>query len=298
MGAMGGGMGMGMGMAGVGGDATQINQLIQMREQARCGKDFAQADQIREQLKQMGVEVFDKEKTWKQQSTGLSGIVIGYFGDRPPSDVEINALVIQREKARLRKDFATSDMIRDEMKARGVELYDKDLEWKSSDGRRGKIPTFDMIDKGLVQPGRNMMAGMGAMGGMGGGVSPELQAVLAQLAGTNPAWAGQLAPMLGMGGMGGGAPTSKPKGMPMTGGAVSPEAQQAVNVCKQCVGRALADEEIQFLVQTRENCRQAKDFAGSDTLRAEMKNIGLEVYDKEKVWKTSDGRQGAVPSWS
>merc|ERR1712066_532383 len=132
------------------------NQLIQMREQARCGKDFAQADQIREQLKQMGVEVWDKEKTWKQPSTGLSGIIIGFFGDRPPSDMEINAVVIQREKARLRKDFATSDMIRDEMKARGVELYDKDL----------------------VQPGRNMMAGMGAMGGMGGGVSPELQAVL------------------------------------------------------------------------------------------------------------------------
>merc|ERR1711862_1056190 len=244
----------------------------------------------------MGVEVWDKEKTWKQPSTGLSGIIIGFFGDRPPSDMEINAVVIQREKARLRKDFATSDMIRDEMKARGVELYDKDLEWKSSDGRRGKIPTFDMIDKGLVQPGRNMMAGMGAMGGMGGGASPELQAVLCQLAATNPAWAGQLAPMLAAA-----VPTSKPaKGMNMAnaGGPMTPEAKKAVTICKQCVGRALSDEEIQFLIQTRENCRQAKDFAGSDTLRAEMKNIGLEVYDKEKTWKTNDGRQGAVPTWS
>merc|ERR1719277_1571664 len=164
--------------AGSGGDAAQINQLIQAREQARCSKDFAQADQIREQLTQMGVEIWDKEKTWKQPSTGLSGIVIGFFGDRAPSDIEINALIIQREKARLRKDFATSDMIRDELKARGVELFDKDLEWKSNDGRRGKIPTFDMIDKGLVKPGRNMMAGVG--GGMGGGMatSPDLQAVL------------------------------------------------------------------------------------------------------------------------
>merc|ERR1711862_35363 len=231
-------------------------------------------------------------KTWKQPSTGLSGIIIGFFGERPPSDTEINALVIQREKARLRKDFATSDMIRDEMKARGVELYDKDLEWKSSDGRRGKMPTFDMIDRGLVKPGRNMMSGMG---GMGGGASPELQAVLVQLAATNPAWAGQLAPMLGVPG-----PTSAPKGKNMAnpGGPMTPEAQKAVTICKQCVGRALSDEEIQFLMQTRENCRQAKDFTGSDTLRVEMKNIGLEVYDKEKVWKTNDGRQGAVPTWS
>merc|ERR1719201_768592 len=169
---MGMGGGMGCGMGGMGGDATQINQLIQMREKARCGKDFAQADQIREQLTQMGVEVWDKEKTWKQAATGLSGIIIGFFGDRAPSDTEVNALIIQREKARLRKDFATSDMIRDELKARGIELFDKDLEWKSNDGRRGKIPTFDMIDKGLVKPGRNMMAGVG--GGMAG-ASPELQ---------------------------------------------------------------------------------------------------------------------------
>merc|ERR1719277_700303 len=285
--------------AGSGGDAAQINQLIQAREQARCSKDFAQADQIREQLTQMGVEIWDKEKTWKQPSTGLSGIVIGFFGDRAPSDIEVNALVIQREKTRLRTDFATSDMIRDELKVRGVELYDKDLEWKSNDGRRGKIPTFDMIDKGLVKPGRNMMAGVG--GGSGGmaGASPDLQAVLVQLAATNPAWAGQLVPML-TGGGGGGAskPSAKQVGMNMTAGAMTPDTKKAVNVCKSCVGRAPTDQEIQFLVQARENCRQAKDFAGADLLRSEMKNIGLEVYDKEKVWKTANGRQGAVPSWS
>merc|ERR1719188_1885924 len=74
MGAMGGLDAMSaMGAGGLSETAAQINQLIQMREQARCGKDYAQADQIREQLTQMGVEVWDKEKTWKQPSTGLSG---------------------------------------------------------------------------------------------------------------------------------------------------------------------------------------------------------------------------------
>merc|ERR1711862_15615 len=248
----------------------------------------------------MGVEVWDKEKTWKQPSTGLSGIIIGFFGDRAPSDIEINAIVIQREKARLRKDFATSDMIRDELKARGVELYDKDLEWKSNDGRRGKIPTFDMIDRGLVKPGRNMMDGV-VGGGGGGGVSPDLQAVLVQLAATNPAWAGSLVPML-VGGAGGAAAGkssgAKQVGLNMTTEQLSPEVKKAVNVCKQCVGRGPNAQEIQFLVQARENCRKNRDFAGADMLRSEMKNVGLEVYDKEKMWRTQNGQQGPVPAWA
>merc|ERR1711972_549550 len=129
--------------------------------------------------------------------------------------------------------------------------------------------------------------------------APDLQAVLAQLAATNPAWAGQLLPMLTGGAAG---PTAKPAakqvGMNLTASSASPEAKKATTVCKACVGRAPTDEEIQYLVQARENCRQAKDFAGADMLRSEYKTIGLEVYDKEKMWKTSDGRQGAVPSWS
>merc|ERR1711862_682036 len=129
-------------------------------------------------------------------------------------------------------------MIRDELKARGVELYDKDLERKSNDGRRGKIPTFDMIDRGLVKPGRNMMDGV--VGGVGGGgVSPDLQAVLVQLAATNPAWAGSLVPMLVGGAAGAAAGKSsgaKQVGLNMTTEQLSPEVKKAVT----CASSALA----------------------------------------------------------
>merc|ERR1719436_1919787 len=96
-----------------GGDAL-IRDLVRARERARAGKDFAQADSIRDQLRHMGVEVFDKEKLWRSTS-GKKGVVLG-FGNHP-LDVEIHALVVQREKARQIGDMVTADMIRDELKA-------------------------------------------------------------------------------------------------------------------------------------------------------------------------------------
>ncbi len=48
-------------------DAGQIDQLIVERNQARAAKDFARADQIRDQITEMGVELMDGPQgtTWK-----------------------------------------------------------------------------------------------------------------------------------------------------------------------------------------------------------------------------------------
>ena len=44
--------------------------------------------------------------------------------DESGSDPRIDALVAEREAARAAKDFATSDRIRDELAAEGIELVD------------------------------------------------------------------------------------------------------------------------------------------------------------------------------
>merc|ERR1719262_226053 len=112
----------------------------------------------------MGVEVFDKDKMWKSKN-GLSGIVIGYRsggnGDKQPggpTDVEISTIVQQREKARHQSDWTTADMIRDELKQWGVEIYDKDKIWKCSDGRNGMVPSWDQVSAGPA-PGPQPPAG-------------------------------------------------------------------------------------------------------------------------------------------
>jgi uncharacterized phage-like protein YoqJ len=38
---------------------------VEIREAARMQKDFQKSDQLRDQLKQMGVQLLDKEKVWK-----------------------------------------------------------------------------------------------------------------------------------------------------------------------------------------------------------------------------------------
>lgn len=319
-----------------------IKSLVLQREQARCSKDFGHADEIRRQLSSLGVELWDKEKLWKQEATGLSGIIIGFFGDRAPSDLEISALCIQREKARLKKDFVLSDSIRDELKQRGVELYDKEREWRvNADGRRGPIPTFNEVDKGLVKPGRQTTpARIPTAPGFGGPPTPsfgnsaapvpgygmntsvgygnlgapapipaDLQAAILQVASYaqnqgNPSLASQImalgnSPGNGMYSANGMNDMSGMKyGMNSTLGH-EPESTKVLNLIRQYASsnQRASYEEVVWMVQTREELRQMKNFSLSDTLRNEMKKIGIELFEKEKRWQTVHGDSGPIPMW-
>merc|ERR1719215_1013702 len=126
---------------------ANIKQLVRLREQARAEKDFAQSDKLRDDLKALGVDLYDKEKMWRSKS-GASGVIIGYRGQGGPTDVEITTLVVQREKARQSGDWGTADMIREELKQSGVDIYDKEKHWRASDGRSGPVPSWGVIQGG------------------------------------------------------------------------------------------------------------------------------------------------------
>merc|ERR1740121_2989750 len=142
---------------------AQVKELVNAREQARATKDFATSDQIRDQLKSMGVDLNDREKMWRAQS-GQVGVILGYRGGSGPSDIEINALVQEREKAKTNRNFQVSDMIRDELKAHGVHLIDREGHWRASDGRKGNL-------RGEARRGGPASRG----GGGGGQVTDEVQ---------------------------------------------------------------------------------------------------------------------------
>merc|ERR1719310_646524 len=95
----------------------------------------------------MGVDIFDKDKIWKAAS-GLCGVVLGHQthnGGPTPTDVEISTLIQQREKARGTNDYVIGDMIRDELKEWGVDIFDKDKVWRCKDGRSGQVPNFAAV---------------------------------------------------------------------------------------------------------------------------------------------------------
>eukprot|EP00913_Durusdinium_trenchii_P031478 g29471.t1 len=117
---------------------TQIKEYIEPSE------GDLDKEQIQKQLQDLGVELQDKEKLWKCMETQLQGIIIG-FRNNELSDVEVHTLVTQREKARMANDYELSDMIRDELKSRGVVIEDKQKVWTCTDGRRGAVPSWAQI---------------------------------------------------------------------------------------------------------------------------------------------------------
>merc|ERR1719263_327895 len=81
----------------------------------------------------------------------------------------------------------------------------------------------------------------------------------------------------------------------------SPDVQTALGIMAQvkAAGRPPSDAELNWLVEAREKVRKAKDWTGGDELRAAMKNyFGVEFLEKEKRWKSGDGREGLIPMWS
>lgn len=60
-------------------------------------------------------------------------------------------------------------------------------------------------------------------------------------------------------------------------------------------GSELSDEAIAELVAEREKARQAQNFPRADELRSQMRDQGVELLDKERIWRSSDGRMGLLP---
>jgi len=305
--------------AGSDGSDANVKHLVQMREQARASKDWAQSDRIRDDLKALGVELFDKEKMWRAKS-GASGCIIGYRGSAGPTDMEISALVVQREKARQSSDYNTADMVRDELRAVGVEIMDKEKIWRASDGRTGPVPAFAAIaassggGSGSLKP--SMLAkptgtvpsvpGLSGFGGLslGAGTSANVQVQVIQAAldaARDPATAARTLQLLQQASKGGGASRAPPSKAAAIASRQNPEAIEALNFMtrKRSSGQTTSDAEIDWLMGIREKLRHAKDFAGADQMRDAFRNtLGVELFEKEKRWQANDGRQGNIPTFT
>ena len=57
------------------------------------------------------------------------------------ADHVIHEKLVEREKARVARDYAKSDRMRDELQAAGIFVKDSEKRWSANDGRSGPIPT-------------------------------------------------------------------------------------------------------------------------------------------------------------
>lgn len=213
---------------------------------------------------------------------------------------DIVLLVVQREQARLSKDWKQADAFRDQLGAFGVKCDDKSNTWKGADGRTGRIPTFTEVENGAGDA-RAVMAGMQEKAqapppayssdseegriknmirereearsakdfGRSDMIRDELKAAGVDIFDKDKIWksnTGSCGVIIGYN-AGGSSPSP-------------------------------TDVEISTLVQQREKARSNKEWEVADMIRDELKLWGVDIFDKDKMFRCSDGRSGPVPQWS
>lgn len=301
------------------GSEAHIRALVHSREQARAAKNFAESDRLRDELRAMGVELFDKEKMWKANS-GLQGCILGYKGG-VATDVEVSALVAQREKARQSGDWATADLIRTELKQAGCDVDDKLKTWKTHDGRTGIVPSWTNSPSSVMSGGVPSLAAPVAPSATAAVSTIQTQLLQAALvAAQNPATAARTLQVLQQAAstgvlsasslLGAGpsasygrapVPTSRPSSAPVRPSSNNPDFNTALATVRdiKATGRFASDSEIMYVISVREKLRQDKDYGAADQLRDALRSeLGVEMHEKEKRWSTTDGRQGEIPLWS
>lgn len=305
-----------------------ITSLVVQREEARTAKDFAVADKIRDELRGEGVELDDKARTWRTVDGRSAPYGSQDFQHLPPaqdlytnspSDAEIRSLVVERERARAVQDYATADCLRQHLLSVGVELNDSERVWRASDGRQGTIvtggsdtrrcPLGDAEIQSLVAQREEARGQKDFL--RGDRIREELRRSGCELIDNEKRWQ----TVDGRQGHYSGAvlrstrvarsslpAVQEPSKRPRTGVKVEEvRAHTPPHPTVRATGSgtlSLSLPSIQALVAGRELARGNRDFNNSDAIREDLRGLGIEVWDKKKEWKSSDGRQGPILPFS
>eukprot|EP00966_Prymnesium_polylepis_P002995 68650-Prymnesium_polylepis.1 len=56
----------------------------------------------------------------------------------------------------------------------------------------------------------------------------------------------------------------------------------------------LPTDEVERIVELREQARRERDYTRADQLRAELRGQGIELFDADREWRAADGRRGLI----
>eukprot|EP00435_Cladocopium_sp_Y103_P040282 s1859_g10.t3 len=76
--------------------------------------------------------------------------------DGEPSNTYVWNQLVKREKARIERNFGEADRLRDALREKGIEIYDRERRWEAKDGRIGARPNHDDKEKDVPEdpPGK------------------------------------------------------------------------------------------------------------------------------------------------
>ncbi len=121
-------------------EKLEIEKLVAQRLEAKFDRDYATADQIREQLQNdFDVKVDDRKRKWSvgdkpfQGAPDLNAPYTRRGGGEVEDVAKVEELVEERADAKARRDYAAADAIRDQLNAMGISVDDRSREWRVAD---------------------------------------------------------------------------------------------------------------------------------------------------------------------
>jgi len=178
-------------------------------------------------------------------------------------------LVVEREIARFRKEWARADQLHARLSSIGVSLVSADKTWSTNSGLFGRIPTFSEIEA--------LSHDVGAIASTI--LDPSCSAIAAAMVSAQAPVAVQVP-------MGMTAPA-------MFSAAQVPMMQTQMN---STAGGGLA-EPVRLVVE-REIARFRKDWQLADELQVHLQNMGVTLSTPDKTWNSSCGLHGRIPSFA
>eukprot|EP00928_Gymnodinium_smaydae_P032999 TRINITY_DN23756_c0_g3_i1.p1 TRINITY_DN23756_c0_g3~~TRINITY_DN23756_c0_g3_i1.p1 ORF type:complete len:991 (+),score=166.49 TRINITY_DN23756_c0_g3_i1:95-3067(+) len=269
-----------------------VHQICLEREQARKDQDYAQSDRIRQKLEGMGVRLDDKTHTFFMPDgsrgsydlhTHTPQTVTASAASQPLISFEgVRAKCLQREEARKRGDYMTSDQIRDELNRHGVHLEDKQHTFTTPDGRKGSYSLNDAPSAPPVVQQSGPAAHLGYAQAAQAAHAAAYYQMYPHLAGQPMAYYPTMP-----GPPGGMLPGAPPGGMPPP--------PPPMGAPPGAVGRprsASMDHVRQYCIQ-REEVRKNGDYKTADLMRSELTAMGVRLEDKTHTFFLPDGSSGS-----
>lgn len=284
-----------------------VQQICVDREKARKGADYATSDQIRQKLDSIGVRLEDKSHTFfmpdgSRGSYDLSGAPAAAAS---LTFAEVQAKCLDRESARKRSDYSTSDSIRNELSRFGVTLEDKTHMFAMPDGTKGSynLAEVNSPSTGVAVPAvpAAPAAPQAAVAAAAAAAAHHAAAVAAQQAAYAAAYYPHLYPQY----------AHYAQQAAMQQHQLNPQAAYtayyqhlqpqpppppsgAASDSRAVAGPASSStESVRAYCLQREEIRKGGDYRMADQMRDKLIAVGVKVDDKTHTFHMTDGRSGS-----
>jgi len=244
-------------------DVEAIQALLAERADAKKARDFDAADELQAQLKEMGVDMDDRKRTWglaKAPNGGIEGYALE--GNVPEGVDEENLKVIfaKRADAKRARDFETADELQAQLKEMGVFVDDRTKTWGAAgapDGGyvlQGRPPAGVDVADVNARLARRRDAKKATDFALADEIQDELTALGVRVFDSKRTWS---------------AMRGEPKAFSLKG-----PPPEGVDVA-----------EVEAMLAKRVTAKKARDYEMSDALQAELLQMGVYVNDKQRTWE-------------